>query len=48
MQFNGVNNEECQRFLVVSGFCIYTYIGIPCALHRRHSCVCFERVLEAL
>ena len=32
MQFNGVNNEECQRFLVVSGFCIYTYIGIPCAL----------------
>ena len=48
MQFNGVNNEECQRFLVVSGFCIYTYIGIPCALHRRHSCVCFERVLVVL
>ena len=48
MQFNGVNNEEGQRFLVVSGFCIYTYIGIPCALHWRHSCVCFESVLEAL
>ena len=27
MQFNGVNNKECQRFLVVSGFCIYICIG---------------------
>ena len=37
MQFNGVNNKECQHVLVVSGFCIYMCIGIPCALHWRHS-----------
>ena len=47
MQFHRVNNKEPQHSLVVSGL-VYARVGIPCAFHSRHSCVCFGRELSVL
>ena len=48
MKFNGVNNQERQRYLVVSGVVICACVGIPCAPRLRRIGVCFERELPAL
>ena len=47
MQFHRVNNKEPQHSLVVSSL-VYARVGIPCAFHSRHSCVCFGRELSVL
>ena len=48
MKFNGVNNKERQRYLVVSGVVICACVRIPCAPRLRRIGVCFERELPAL
>ena len=48
MKFNGVNNKERQRYLVVSGVVICACVRIPCAPRLMRIGVCFERELPAL